>query len=44
MVLMLQQERDRQKLRAEAHGKQAAELQVELIRLQLELERYKKWY
>ena len=51
MVLVLQQERDQEKLhaeeqkqRAEAHGKQAAELQVELLRLQLELERYKKWY
>ena len=44
MVLVLQQECDQQKQRAEAHGKQAAELQVELLRVKLELERYKKWY
>ena len=37
MVLVLQQERDQQKLHAE-------ELQVQNLRLQLELERYKKWY
>jgi transposase len=44
MVLALLDERDQQKQRAEAHGKQAAELQVELLRMKLELERYKKWY
>ena len=33
-----------QQQRAEAHSRQAAELQVELLRVKLELERYKKWY
>src|ERR1700691_3069687 len=33
-----------QQQRAEAHSRQAAELQVELLRVELELERYKKWY
>ena len=37
MVLVLQQERDQEKQHAE-------ELQVQNLRLQLELERYKKWY
>ena len=33
-----------QQQRAEAHSRQAAELQVELLCVKLELERYKKWY
>ena len=33
-----------QQQRAETHSRQAAELQVELLRVKLELERYKKWY
>jgi transposase len=37
-------ERDQQKLRAEQESKRANELHVENLRLQLELERYKKWY
>jgi transposase len=51
MVLALLEERDQQKQhveeqkqRAEAHSKQAAALQVELLRVKLELERYQKWY
>ena len=37
-------ERDQQKQRAEQESKRANELHVENLRLQLELERYKKWY
>jgi transposase len=37
-------ERDREKQRAEAQAGRVAELQVELLRLQLELERFRKWY
>ena len=51
MVLALLEERDQQKQRAEEqkqraeeHSKQAAALQVELLRVKLELECYKKWY
>ena len=33
-----------QALRAEAQAKRTEELGVELLRLQLELERFKKWY
>jgi transposase len=51
MVLALLEERDQQKRhaeeqkqRAEEHSKQAAVLQIELLRVKLELERYKKWY
>src|ERR1700723_564160 len=51
MVLALLEERDQQKQRADEQAlcvdeqrKQAAELQVELLRVKLELERYKKWY
>ena len=35
---------EQQKQRAEKQIKRAGELQVELLRLQMELERYKKWY
>jgi transposase len=35
---------EEQRQRAEEHSKQAAALQVELLRVKLELERYKKWY
>jgi transposase len=44
MVLALQMERDQEKLRAEEHKLRNEQLQVELLRTQLELERYKKWY
>ena len=51
MVLALLEERDQQKrhaeaqqCRAEAQVKQSEQLQVELLRVKLELERYKKWY
>jgi transposase len=51
MVLALLEERDQQKRRAEEQArfveeqrKQAAALQVELLRVKLELDRYKKWY
>jgi transposase len=51
MVLALLEERDQQKRRAEEQArcvdeqrKQAAELHVELLRVKLELERYRKWY
>jgi hypothetical protein len=51
MVLALLEERDQQKQqteeqtqRAEEHSKQAAVLEVKLLRVKLELERYKKWY
>ena len=37
-------ERDQQKQRAEQESKRANELHLENLRLQLELERYKKWY
>jgi len=51
MVLALLEERDQQKRRAQEQArcvdeqrKQAAALQVELLRVKLELDRYKKWY
>jgi len=44
MVRTLLAERNHEKQRAEAQAHRAEELQVELLRLQLELERFKKWY
>jgi transposase len=44
VVRSLLRERDGQRRRADEQGKRADNLQVELLRLQLELERYKKWY
>ena len=44
MLRTLLEERDHEKQRAEAQAQRAEELGVELLRLQLELERYKKWY
>ena len=44
IVRSLLGERDGQRRRADEQGKRADNLQVELLRLQLELERYKKWY
>ena len=40
----LLRERDEQRLRAEQQTKRADELHLQNLRLQLELERYKKWY
>ncbi|MBZ5525924.1 MAG: IS66 family transposase [Acidobacteriia bacterium] len=40
----LLQERDRQKQRAEEQTKRADDLHMQNLRLQLELERFKKWY
>ena len=37
-------ERDREKQRADEHQQRAEELRVELLRLQMELERFRKWY
>jgi transposase len=51
MLRTLMRERDEEKQRANQHEQRAErearrsdELQVEMLRLQLELERYKKWY
>jgi transposase len=51
MVRALLAERDREKQRADEHckradeqGKRADDLHIQILRLQLELERYKKWY
>ena len=44
MVHTLLLERDQEKQRAEEHKLRNEQLQVELLRTQLELERYKKWY
>lgn len=44
MVRTLLAERNREKQRAEEQAQHAEELRVELLRLQLELERFKKWY
>jgi hypothetical protein len=44
MVRTLLADRNHEKQRAEAQAQRAEELQVELLRLQLELERFKKWY
>jgi hypothetical protein len=44
VVRSLLRECDREKKRAEEHKLQADELHVEMLRLQLELARYKKWY
>ena len=51
MLRMLMRERDEEKQRADKHEQRAEqetrrsdELRVEMLRLQLELERYKKWY
>jgi transposase len=38
------QRADEHKLRAEQEARRSEELRVEVLRLQLELERYKKWY
>jgi hypothetical protein len=38
------EERDQAQQRAQQQGKRADELYLEKLRLQLELERYKKWY
>jgi hypothetical protein len=43
MLRSLLVERDEQRLRAEQQRKRADELHLENLRLQLELERYKKW-
>ncbi len=37
-------ERDQAQQRAEQQGKRADDLYLEKLRLQLELDRYKKWY
>jgi transposase len=44
LLRLLILERDQQKQRAEQESKRAAELHLQNLRLQLELERYKKWY
>ena len=44
MVRSLLEERDNQRQRAEQQQQRAEELRVENLRLQLELERFKKWY
>jgi transposase len=44
IVRSLLLERDREKQRAEEQERRAEELRVEMLRLQLELERFKKWY
>ena len=44
MVRSLVLERDREAQRAEEQQQRAEELRVEMLRLQLELERFKKWY
>jgi hypothetical protein len=44
MVRLLLVERDDQRQRAQEQQQRAEELHVENLRLQLELERYKKWY
>ena len=51
MLRTLMRERDEEKQRADKHAQLAEhearrndELRVEMLRLQLELERYKKWY
>jgi len=44
MVRSLALERDRETQRAEEQQRRAEELRVEMLRLQLELERLKKWY
>jgi len=44
MLRALILERDEQRLRAQQQTKRAEELYLQNLRLQLELERYKKWY
>jgi transposase len=44
MVRSLLLERDQETQRAEQQERRAEELRVEMLRLQLELERFKKWY
>ena len=44
MVRSLALERDREAQRAEESGRQAEQLRVEMLRLELELERFRKWY
>ena len=44
MVRSLLMQCDREQQRAEEQQRQAEELRVEMLRLQLELERFKKWY
>jgi len=38
------EERDRERQRAEQQARRANDLHVESLRLQLELDRYRKWY
>jgi hypothetical protein len=44
MLRTLIEERDQEKRRADRETRRSDELRVEMLRLQLELERYKKWY
>jgi hypothetical protein len=44
LVHALLLERDEQRRRVNEQSKQTEQLQVELVRVKLELERYKKWY
>jgi hypothetical protein len=44
MLRTLIEERDEEKRRADQETRRSDELHVEMLRLQLELERYKKWY
>ena len=44
LVQGLLRERDQHKQQAEEQRQKAAQLEAELLRVQLELERYKKWY
>jgi len=44
MLRTLIEERDQEKRRADQETRRSDELRVEMLRLQLELERYKKWY
>jgi transposase len=44
MLRTMIEERDQEKRRADQETRRGDELRVEMLRLQLELERYKKWY
>lgn len=44
MLIALMDERDKQSQRAEEQTRRANDLQVENLRLQLELDRFRKWY
>ena len=44
MLRTLMRERDEEKRRADQETRRSDELRVEMLRLQLELERYRKWY